>query len=98
MVLTASESAKPDFRLNETVTAGSWPRWFTLKGIVPGTIFVTALKGTRTGVAGSVGERPTSGVVGEIVSAGEVCDPETEGDAVPAPPRVPDGPPWFGVR
>ncbi len=47
MVVTASLSAVPGVRLNDTVTAGSWPRWFTLSGITLGAILVTEVSGTK---------------------------------------------------
>jgi hypothetical protein len=49
MAAVASLSAVPGARLNETVTAGSWPRWLMLSGMVPGVSFVTALRGTSVG-------------------------------------------------
>src|SRR5580698_9316230 len=64
---TASLSAVPGFRLKDTVTAGSWPRWLMLSGIVPALILVTALSGTSVGVEGMVGLRSTDGVVGVAV-------------------------------
>ena len=36
----------PGARLNDTVTAGSWLKWFTLNGDVPAVSFVTEVSGT----------------------------------------------------
>src|SRR5512143_3665917 len=43
---TASPSAMPGRRLNERVTEGSWPRWFTRSGPTPGVSRATAESGT----------------------------------------------------
>src|SRR5512134_2383964 len=43
---TASPRANPGRRLNERVTEGSWPRWFTSSGPRPGDSLATADRGT----------------------------------------------------
>src|SRR5512135_2413222 len=43
---TASPRATPGRRLNERVTEGSWPRWFTRRGPRPGVRRATADSGT----------------------------------------------------
>src|SRR5712692_4718733 len=44
---TASPSDVPGFRLNEIVTAGSWPRWATVRGPVLRARRATVSSGTR---------------------------------------------------
>src|SRR5512141_2015616 len=43
---TASPRATPGRRLNERVTEGSWPRWFTRSGPTPGVSRATEASGT----------------------------------------------------
>src|SRR2546422_4646420 len=44
--LTASPSETPGLRLNEIVTAGSWPRWLTDSGPTVALRLATAFSGT----------------------------------------------------
>ena len=46
---TASLSAMPGARLNDTVTAGTWPRWLIVAGPTEWDCFVTADSGTSCG-------------------------------------------------
>src|SRR5438445_13077696 len=45
--LTAAPSETPGGRLNDKVTEGSWPLWFTLKGPTSGDAEATDVSGTR---------------------------------------------------
>ena len=44
--LTASPRATPGARLNESVTAGNWPWWFTASVVVEGAYRLNADSGT----------------------------------------------------
>src|SRR5436305_6813560 len=46
--LTAAPSEVPGLRLNESVTDGAWPEWFTASGPTVGIIFATASSGTSS--------------------------------------------------
>ena len=48
---TASPSETPGFRLNEIVTAGSWPGWVTASGPVFCVIVASDESGTRSPAA-----------------------------------------------
>src|SRR5207248_10359033 len=45
---TAAPSEVPGLRLNDSVTEGDWPEWFTASGPTVGIIFATASSGTSS--------------------------------------------------
>src|SRR3954471_8863288 len=49
MPVTASLKVLPGAMSKDRVTAGTWPAWLTLSGMVLAVIWVTALMGTRLG-------------------------------------------------
>ncbi len=52
--VTASPSALPSGRLNESVTAGNCPWWLTLSGAVETSYLATAPSGTRAPPSGAL--------------------------------------------
>src|SRR5689334_4074746 len=56
MLFTAPPRDSPGFRLNETVTDGNWPVWFTLNGPTVRCSFATASSGMSREPGGGDGE------------------------------------------